>query len=125
MQTPLILFASLLSLSSLATGGVFQETTQEQNKKEEEPTLLDRLDEEVFGGGEDLKAEMARLFQEVERNLIAIDDQLAAAGAGEIELSEVEESGLEKLLRSQKNKSNQVLSDIDRILEITEQLGGT
>ena len=73
----------------------------------------------------DLRAEMERLFKEVEQNLVAIDDELAMAGAGEIELGRVADSGIEKLLRSQKDKSNQVLADIDRILEITEELGGT
>ncbi len=100
-----------------------QETKEERKKK---PSVLEELAPQ-FGAaeGDDLRAEMARLFIEVEQNLLAIDDELAMAGAGEIELGAVADSGIDKLLRSQKDKSNQVVADIDRILEITEQLGGT
>lgn len=101
-----------------------QEATEKAVPKEKKKSLLDELGPNL-SGGDDLREEMARLFQEVERNLIAIDDQLAAAGAGDLALDKVGDSGLDKLLRSQKDKSNKVLADIDRILEITEQLGGT
>jgi hypothetical protein len=72
---------------------------------------------------EDMVDELKRLFQEVERNLELIDYQLADAGAGEIPLSDVGDSGLEKLLRDSQDKSEQVLAGIDKILEIAAQMG--
>ncbi|MAB78748.1 MAG: hypothetical protein CMJ89_05275 [Planctomycetes bacterium] len=122
-----LLLAAALSWVAPA---VFQEETPKEEAaekaapQEKKKSLLDELDPNL-SGGDDLREEMARLFQEVERNLIAIDDQLAAAGAGDLPLDKVGDSGLDKLLRSQKDKSNKVLADIDRILEITQQLGGT
>ena len=72
----------------------------------------------------DLQEEMRKLFHEVERNLESIDVRLADAGAGMAPLAEVPDSGLDKLLRNAQQKGQQVVSDIDRILEIAEQLGG-
>jgi len=73
--------------------------------------------------GGDQVDELKRLFLEVERNLQLIDFQLADAGAGEIPLSDVGDSGLEKLLRDSQDKSEQVLAGIDKILEIAAQMG--
>ena len=128
LTTPVLLATATLALAAQSpqeSEAPKQET--EEKQKEERPSVLDEL-APMFGqggGGDDLRAEMERLFKEVEKNLVAIDDELAMAGAGEMELGKVADSGIEKLLRSQKDKSNQVLADIDRILEITEQLGGT
>jgi len=69
--------------------------------------------------------ELLRLFHEVERKLVAIDEKLMAAGAGEAPLEEVEDSGLEKLLRSTSSDSQNVVENLDKILEIAERMGGT
>jgi len=125
---PVLLAMATAPLAAQTPTAPEQESSKEsQEKTKERPSVLDEL-APMFGkggAGDDLRAEMERLFREVETNLVAIDDELAMAGAGEIELGQVADSGIEKLLRSQKEKSNQVLADIDRILEITEQLGGT
>ncbi len=84
--------------------------------------------EEVFGSpdpNQALQEEMKELFHRVEQTLQAIDVELADAGAGLAPLDEVADSGLDDLLRKAESDSDQVVADIDRILEIAEQMGGT
>ncbi len=107
-----------------------------------------------MGGGAAEKTpqeEMAELFLEVESRMRSMGDLLLDASAGDTsKLSDVEESGLEDLLREarpqvgaaggdsggasggvgdllliSKLQGEQVLSGIDRILEIAAQNGGT
>jgi hypothetical protein len=87
--------------------------------KRDEPLLQE------LGGAGDAQERLMRLFHEVERKLGQIDRKLAAAGAGEMQLAEVEDSGLDKLLQATGQDSQQVVQDIDRILEIAQELGGT
>ncbi|MCG8433188.1 MAG: hypothetical protein MJA83_04065 [Gammaproteobacteria bacterium] len=75
--------------------------------------------------GNDLRQQMIELFHQVERNLQTIDTDLNQAGTGEIALAEVESSGIEKLLRASNARGDKVVSDIDKILEIAQQMGGT
>jgi hypothetical protein len=94
-----------------------------QQEDEEERQLRP---EDVFGPqSNDLEEEMKRLFLEVEANLKSIDIELADAGAGIAPLEDLSDSGIEKLLLSANASGEQVISDIDRILEIAEELGGT
>ena len=88
----------------------------------QEPEIPEQFEPQPGG---DMVEELKRLFQEVERNLELIDIQLADAGAGEIPLDEVGDSGLEKLLRDSQDKSEQVIEGIDRILEIAQQMGSS
>ncbi len=72
----------------------------------------------------DPREELRRLFQEVESALQAIDLRLADAGAGEVPLDEVADSGLEKLLRDAQQQSSAAVSKMDRILELASQMNG-
>ncbi|NOT29789.1 MAG: hypothetical protein HOP15_04985 [Planctomycetes bacterium] len=67
--------------------------------------------------------EMIRLFHEVERTLAAIDVELFDASAGRIPIPEGKDSGIERLLRSNNEKSDQAVTGIERILELAETLG--
>lgn len=92
------------------------------NARAQEPEIPEQFQPQPGG---DLVEELTRLFQEVERNLERIDIQLADAGAGEMPLTDVEDSGLEKLLRDSQDRSEEVLAGIDRILEIAQQMGSS
>lgn len=86
----------------------------------QEPTIPEQL-----RGEDDPVAELKRLFQEVERKLEEIDIRLADAGAGEVPLGEVEDSGLDKLLRDSQDRSAEAVAGIDRILEIAQSMGSS
>jgi len=94
--------------------------------------------------GKSPQQEMAELFQTVERRLGAMGDYLLDAGAGDTgKLAEVSETGLLELLQQgrpsapqptgsvsdllsiSKAEGQQALKEIDRILEIAAQNGGT
>jgi hypothetical protein len=69
--------------------------------------------------------EMIELFGKVERQLRRIDMLLSEAGSGDTSrLQEVEESGIDELIRGSVDTGRQTLKDIDRILEIASQMGG-
>ncbi len=103
-----------------------------------------------MGGGAAEKTpqqEMAELFLEVESRMRSMGELLLDASAGDTsKLNDVEESGIEDLLREARSQAGasggasggvgdlllvsklqgeQVLSGIDRILEIAAQNGGT
>jgi len=78
-----------------------------------------------IGGMSAEQEEMIKLFHEVESTLESIDLELFDAGAGRIPAPEGRESGIEKLLRSSGAKSDSVVSDIERILELAQQMGGS
>lgn len=71
--------------------------------------------------GTDPNQEIQRLFQEVERSLREIDILLSDAAAGDTSLSEVPDSGLDKLLEVSQSRSRSVVEGIDRILELARQ----
>jgi hypothetical protein len=67
---------------------------------------------------------MLELFQKVERRLNEIDKLLYDAGSGNAKVSSQAESGIAELLNTSKANGKEVLSGIDRILEIARQMGG-
>jgi len=75
-----------------------------------------------LGGRTPEQEEMVRLFHEVERALQAIDLELADAGAGRIPPPEGDESGIDRLLRSHGEKSNQAATGIEEILRLAQQM---
>jgi hypothetical protein len=76
-------------------------------------------------GPNDPRQEMIELFHKVERRLGEIDELLYKAGSGETGLESQAESGIAELLQRSKDGGKEVLSGIDRILEIARQQGGT
>ena len=112
---------SLLALALVLTGtAAAQERGQPKPSKEDEPEI-DVL--EGLGMGSD-QQQMIELFHEVERVLGAIDLELADAGAGEIPLPEGKDGGIDRLLRSTSEKSDQAVAGIDKILELAAKMGG-
>lgn len=113
------LFAlALPALVALATLGAMAD---EKPVEEEVPPAIEELVPGALLPKPEGEDELVRLFQEVELDLETITDALAAAGAGEASLEEVEEAGIEKLLRSTSATSAKVVQGIERILEIAEQ----
>ena len=86
---------------------------------EEAPTPL-----ELPGQVSEEQEEMLELFRDIEENLKIVDILLSDAGAGDTSsLKDVKEAGIGRLLEDSRAKSRQVLSDIDRLLEIAQQMG--
>jgi hypothetical protein len=77
-----------------------------------------------IAGLDEQQEEMVKLFHEVERTLLAIDLELADAGAGRIPPPEGKDSGIERLLLSYGSKSDQAVSGIEKILELAQQMNG-
>ena len=100
-------------LAALLLGAV--SFAQEEGQGPEIPTI---------GGLDQQQEEMVKLFHEVERTLLAIDLELADAGAGRIPLPEGKDSGIERLLQSYGSKSDQAVSGIEKILELAQQMNG-
>jgi len=76
------------------------------------------------GGEHQARQEMMELFGKVETRLKEIDELLYDASAGRTGLAGADEAVIGELLKSSSNKSQEVLSGIDRILEIASQYGG-
>jgi len=104
----------LLLLAPLAS-------SQETEKPEPVPLPPSPFEQQDSEQGA-LQKELSELFIKVENNLKKIDGQLADAGAGEVSLEEVSDAGLDDLLRSVQDKGNQTKTQIDRILEIAQEL---
>ncbi len=99
--------------------------SQSSQSQGEKPPISPEL-LEAIAGGEDPRQEMIELFRKVEGTLEEIDKLLYEAGAGERSAKDAaRESGLAELLQRSKTKSSEVVSGIDRILEIAKQQGGT
>jgi len=79
---------------------------------------------ELPGMVDQAQEEMLQLFRDIEQNLRKVDILLSDAGAGDTSgLEEVEEAGIGRLLEDSRDRSEQVLKDIDRLLELAEQAG--
>ena len=117
MKTRRIIELSL-ALSLFLTGGVAY--AQEGQEGDDAPVPLPAMPTPF---AEDPVAELKQLFLDVERQLKAIDIDLADAGAGEVPLEEVGNSGLDELLRTSRQKSLDAQLKIDRILEIAQEMG--
>ena len=79
---------------------------------------------ELPGQVSEAQEEMLELFRDIEENLKTVDILLSDAGAGDTSsLSDAKEAGIGRLLENSREKSRQVLTDIDRLLEIAQQMG--
>lgn len=99
-------------------------TTGAPAVQEQEPQPKPVLELPQLPGMNDDQQEMVRLFHEVERTLAAIDVELYDASAGRIPVPEGDESGMERLLRSNGAKSDEAVVGIERILELAQKMGG-
>lgn len=113
--------AAVLIAACLASAGFGSAQDNEAHKHHEHP----KIELPDLKGMQDDRKEMVRLFHEVENTLGAIDVELADAGAGRIPVPEGKDSGIERLLRSHAEKSQQAVSGIDKILELAAKLKGT
>lgn len=71
---------------------------------------------------EDLQRQIIELIHAVEKRLAGIDRRLSDASAGVAPLEEVEDSGIDDLLRQAAQNGQRNIEDIDRILEIASRL---
>lgn len=118
---PLAFLSAGLALAGLALA---QQGGREPEAPEQEEELP-RIEIPDLSGRSSAQEEMIRLFHEVEKALESIDIELADAGAGRIPPPEGRDSAIDRLLRSNGQKSDQVVSGMERILEIAQQMGGT
>jgi hypothetical protein len=104
---------ALLTVGSLsiALANPGSSPAAQESKPQAKPPQIELPD---LTGMQDDQKEMVRLFHDLE---------LAAAGAGRIPVPEGKDSGIERLLRSHGEKSDQAVSGIERILELAEKLG--
>lgn len=86
--------------------------------QEESPLLPPQL-------SADPRERMKELFVQVERRLGEIDQLLYRAGSGEAPLESQAESGIGELLKQSRSSGQRVLDDIDELLKIAQQMGGS
>lgn len=117
--------AGLLTLGLSSTGVLLAQERKDEGKDagKQEAKKQPEIELPDLSGMQADQEEMVRLFHEVERTLGAIDLELADAGAGRIPVPEGKDSGIERLLRSHGEKSDQAVGGIERILELAEKLG--
>jgi len=108
------------SLALLLVGGLSPSAFAAQEPEPQEgPTPI-----ELPGLMNEQEQEMLQLFREIEQNLRKVDVLLSDAGAGDTtRLAEIEEAGIGRLLEDSRETSQQVLEDIDRLLEIAQEMG--
>ena len=121
-------------LGVLASGAIAQD---------EKPPIRPDLEDLMPAAAKDPRAEMIELFQKVETRLAEMGRFLVDAGAGDTsQLEEVGASGIEELLdlaepgrgasggvgdllAASRGHGKQALEEIDRILQIAQENGGT
>jgi hypothetical protein len=110
------------SAGSSAPGTGFPQALQEQSPPRVEPqeeSLDEILDEQM--GTADPQAEIQELFNRIEKNLRAIDNLLFEAAASEdVALENAQE--WRSWIVDSKAKSQEVLDDIDKLLEVAQQM---
>jgi len=123
--------ARVAAAGLILCGAWAQERGQDPDPPERGPIRIDQ------GSGEgsqavvppmqdDAQREMARLFGKVERQLRRVDVLLSDAGAGDTSsLSEAGPAGIDELLKTSLATGHSTVEDIDRILELAAQPGGT
>lgn len=115
-MNPIHLLASLAFLGWFPVDAVTAPRPQDEGREEERELPEDLYENDA------LREEMIRAFHDVERKLVDITTRLADAGAGEAPVTEVGDSGIDALLRSSRQKGNDVVSGIEKILELAERM---
>lgn len=122
----LLTLALLLPRPALAQEG--QENPTQENPTQEDTPQEDPDDPDLTLPMQELQGqqqEMIRLFHEVQETLESIDVELYDASAGRLPAPEGRDSGIDRLMRSHGEKSDQAVSGIERILELAQQMGGS
>ena len=115
-----LLLATLLTVLASSPATAQEGQGQDEGDERFRPRLDDVLEPQSP------QDELTQLFRDVELRLRQIDELLDNASTGDTSgLAEVGESGIDKLLRRSMEGGQQVVRDIDRILEIAAQNGGT
>ncbi len=114
------LFASLAGFAAAASAQETEPEPKPEVAPEPQKSLPGTL--ESADQGSDARRELMKLFLEVERSLAKIDDDLADAGAGELPLDAVADSGIDDLLRTTAESSLDIQRKMDRILEIAKEM---
>ncbi len=123
-KTRSIALASLCAAACLSALATATPAAAVQDKDKKPPIAPELM--EALRGESDPRQEMIELFRKVEGTLEEIDKLLYDAGAGERSAKgAARDSGLAELLQRSKAKSTEVVSGIDRILEIAKQQGGS
>ena len=137
-------FSAPLSRGAL-TFGLVLGLTAVTSAQDEKPPIRPELDDIIpdMGGERSAQDEMIELFQKVEKRLHEMGAMLNEASAGDrSRLNEVNTSGIEDLIQlarpqgkasggvgdllaASRGHGEEVLKEIDRILEIAAQNGGT
>ena len=119
----------ILGVVLLATGVAAQSPTvgpEPAPKPQIAPLGPDPLDgpRSVQAQPDQMQQELRDLFRQVELRLRQIDRLLSDASAGDTAaLEDVGEAGIDKLLDLSRENATRSIQDIDRILEIAEQMG--
>jgi hypothetical protein len=120
---------ALLGVGLLSAAALAQSPTvgpEPQKKPEAVPLGPDPLDgpRDVTAQPDQMQQELRELFRQVELRLREIDRLLSDASAGDTAaLADVGEAGIDKLLDRSRENATRSIQDIDRILEIAEQMG--
>ena len=128
---PLLIFAiatsAALTLCAPSLAAAVQEHQEPQDQEgEAPPRKLDTGDvlAPPGSGQSDPMQRIKELFREVEGKLYGIDLLLTDAAAGDTSrLKEVEDPGIDRLLRESLERGREVQRDIEEILEIAKELG--
>lgn len=118
----LLLLVGLSNVGSLVTGSPLTSDPQEQDPAQGEPQeqpeqgILDRP-----RSAQDAQAQIQELFNRIEKNLRSIDDLLfEAAGSEDVAMEDAEQ--WRSWIMDSQAKSQEVLNDIDKLLEISQQM---
>jgi hypothetical protein len=106
-----------------------KEAKDEEQEAEEEGEFIDPKDIELphgppgaGGAQQEAAEEILQLFKEVDKKMRAIDELLFDIGAGEVPVVLPPDSGLGELLGLTKTASEDVVQDIDKILQLAEEM---
>ena len=131
------------SIIAAALTGALALPLSAQDEKPAKPPIRPQLEDVMPGAGSDPRREMVELFQSIETRLREMGAFLQDAAAGDTtRLADVEASGIDELLdlaqpgrqssggvadllAASRGHGGEVLKEIDRILEIAAENGGT
>jgi hypothetical protein len=124
MRTSILHAAAALLVGGLVLAAPAQEPERGPRPRLRPELTPPPLRPEAAPAASDPQQEMLELFRKVETRLREIDALLVDAGAGDTRrLREAGPAGIDQLIRRSLEDGRQNLRDIDRIIEIAQQLG--